>query len=242
MQLISESGENKSRVKLGLLFAVHQFIGVWVVVRSAPILTATAFNLLRSLGRPYPTSYYSWILSGTPYFPVQIGLGLLLGWLLGWNLRHRSMIWVWLLPFAFLCYAFIAIPTLTPRITPLAFQAGIGESRLWHYFGWGCQPVNHCIDQESITSPFYTSAAYSIAGLLALKTVARARPAAKKQFGILLVVGIIFLGAAIYDLVVSLQIGGWIWMLFPVEAVPAGMGALLILLAFSVRHWQRPVV
>ena len=227
----------ESKAKFGLIFLMHQLIAIWVTLRSAPILTASAFNLLRLFGgrNRYPTSLYWWVLVGTPYFPVQICLGALLGWLLGRHLRQREMFWVWFLPFAFLCYAFVAIPTLTPALTPSEFQAGIGQSRLAHYFGWGCQPVNHCIDQESITSPFYATAAYSLAAFLAQKITDGKRPATLPQRSVLMGVGIVFLVATIYDFIRSVHLG-WHWMLLPVAAVPAGIGAYLILLAFAVKE------
>lgn len=229
-----------SKTKLGLIFVVHQVIAVWVTLRSAPILTASAFNLLRLFGgrNRYPTSLYLWVLVGTPYFPVQIFLGAMLGWLLGRHLRQREMLWVWILPLAFLCYAFVTIPTLTPAITPPEFQAGIGQSRLAHYFGWGCQPVNHCTDQEAITSPFYATAAYSIAAFLAQSLTNGSRPKTLAQRSILIGSGVIFIVATIYDFARSLQFG-WKWMLLPVAAVPAAMGAYLILLAFYERENER---
>ena len=226
----------ESKAKFGLIFLAHQLFAIWVTLRSAPILTASAFNLLRLLGGRdrYPTSLYLWVLVGTPYFPVQICLGALLGWLLGRHLRHREMFWVWILPFLFLCYAFATIPTFTPAITPPELQAGIGQSRFTHYFGWGCQPVNHCTDQEVVTSPFYASAAYSIAAFFAQKFTDGTRLATSPQRSILITSGVIFLAATIYDFIRSLKFG-WHWMLLPIEAVPAAVGAYLILLAFSVR-------
>jgi hypothetical protein len=222
-----------SKTRFGLMFVVHQVIVLWVVIVSAQILTASACNLLRVFGWQQYRSAYTWLLSGNPYFPVHIALGLLLGWLLARSLRDQSMVWVWVLPSILLGYAFVAIPTLTPSVVPFASQAGNGQSRFYHYFGWGCQFVNNCVDQSRFTRPFYASLAYSLGAFLALRIPTRPR-ACRIQFWSVLGTGVMFLVAALYDSANSLKYG-WNWMVFVVEATPAGMGAYLILLALSGR-------
>src|SRR5580704_11189287 len=104
----------------GLLSRLHQFIGTFGVIILATYLTAYLFDVVHLFGKPFPSKTMSWILTGTPYYPVQIGLGLLLGWLIGRRVLHRAMLWVWVLPFAYLSYAIIAIPTLVPKLIPPA--------------------------------------------------------------------------------------------------------------------------
>ena len=122
---------------------------------TAGILTASALNFLKLLGWRHPKPVYTWLLSGNNLFPCQVALALLLGWILGRALQDRSMLWVWLLPSLGMAYALLNIPTLVPRLVKPEFQAGIGQSRLFHYFGSGCQLGNYCIDQTSFTRPFY---------------------------------------------------------------------------------------
>lgn len=160
---------------------MHQFIGYLGIVILASYLTAYVFDVLHFFGKPYPSKTMYWILSGTPYYPVQIGVGLTLGWLIGRRVRHWAMLWVWVLPLACLIYAVFTIPTLAPNWIPPAFQAGVGESRLKHYFGWGCGGVRPCFDQNAFTLPFYGAAAYSIGALLARKL----RKAPQQSEGIL---------------------------------------------------------
>jgi len=234
MNNLSRDQAQESKVKLGLMFAMYQVIAIFVTIRSAPILTASTLNFLRLFGGHYTSADYNWVLAGTPYFPVQTGLGLILGWVLGRHLRHRSMLWVWVLPFAVLCYAFVTIPTLNPTVTPLELRAGVGQSRFEHYFGWGCQPVNHCVDQEVFTAPFYASAAYSIAAFTAEELTENTIPATIPQFSFVLSVGIIILVCTIYDFALSVRLG-WHWMLLPISGAPAAMGTYLILLAFSIK-------
>lgn len=234
MNKITKPQGEKSKLKLGLMFVMYQVIGIWVTLKVAPNLTASALNFLHLFGRQHVRADYYWILGGTPFFPVQVGVGLVFGWILGRHLRDKSMRWVWVLPFAVLCYAFVTIPTLNPE--PLALQAGVGQSRWAHYFGWGCQSVpNNCIDQEVFTAPFYAGTAFSIAAFAAEELTENASPATIPQFAFVLAVGIIILLGAVYDFVQSVRMIAFQWMILPFEALPAAMGAYLILLAVRIR-------
>jgi hypothetical protein len=155
--LVFENMRLASQTKFGLMFVAHQVIVLWVVILSAPILTASFLNFTRLFGWKHVRSAYSWILNGTPYFPAHIALGLLLGWLLARSLRDRSMLWVWTLPTFAMGYALAAVPTLAPRLVLSGFQAGVGQSRWFHYFGSGCHLGNYCLDQTSFTRPFLAS-------------------------------------------------------------------------------------
>src|SRR5271168_4890860 len=96
-------------------FAAHQLIATWGVALSVGVVFNFALNLLRWLGWSIPSRTTYFLLSGNPYFPVQITLGLVLGLLLGTCLQRRSMAWVWVIPFAILLYAFITALTLAPE-------------------------------------------------------------------------------------------------------------------------------
>lgn len=156
-----KGGGGGLKAKGFLLFLMHQLIGTIGVGVGALLLTGLAFDLLRLLGRHYTMGYSHWILTGTPYFPVQIVLALFLGWLLSRRFHHRSMLWVWILPTGILCCAFAVLPT----VTSLTLQF-----RLSHFFGWGCRPENRCFDQIGVTLPFYIAVAYSAGALLARRT------------------------------------------------------------------------
>jgi len=234
---VSRNGNVKpeSATAFAVKFVMHQFIGVWGVGLSVSNVTALPFAVLRLFGKTYSMEYFRWLLNGRPYFPIQISLGILLGWVFGRHLWHRSMVWVWVLPLVYLSYAFVAIPTLTPNLVPPEFQAGIGESRFWHYFGWGCGPWNHCIDQTAFTLPFYMAAAYSIGALIACTASRRAHIDARLEAGAILILGIWFFLAALRDFYFSVSTQ-WHWMILPYESVSAGIGAILILLALA--NWR----
>jgi len=62
------------------------------------------------------------------------------------------MLWVWVIPSLILCCAIVKFPDLKPEDTYTSVLEQ--QSRLSHYFGRGCRPEDHCIDQLVITMPF----------------------------------------------------------------------------------------
>lgn len=165
MRTVSKGLSHQSATKTVLLFVLNQFVGTWGVGLLAYYLGDMVFESLARFDQSLSLRPLYWILTETPYFPVQIALGLYFGWMMGRRLRQKSMVWIWILPGLILLYAVLAVPTLTPRLTSVL---GYSASPLSHYFGWGCQPKNRCLDQVLITMPFYASVAYSIGGWLGI--------------------------------------------------------------------------
>ena len=163
------AGLTKSRLKTVLIFLMHQLISTVGVLVFASLLGTTVFEILGQVGLPIQMRFVHWILTETPYFPVQIGLGLLWGWLIGYRFKHESMVWVWvwIVPGLVLIYAVVAVRTITPDLTS---ALGNSPNPFSHYFGWGCQPKNRCLDQILVTLPFYSAFAYSIGGWLGRRT------------------------------------------------------------------------
>jgi hypothetical protein len=242
----------ESRTRIMLSFAAHQIIGTWGVGVTVPWLVAFGFDLLRLFGRPFLMRDSYWISTETGFFPFQIAFALFLGWLLGRDLRRRSMIWVWVLPFAILCYAVAAIPTVSPFPISPNLQSSIGQSRLWHYFGWGCRAEHRCLDQVVILMPFYAAAAYSIGALVAPRRPADTRPANTVRFWSSLIVGLIFLAGATSIVIEAMQpqaqlllrqsvpesLGELRWLMLSYALVPVVAGAGLILFADWMRRKQ----
>jgi hypothetical protein len=154
----------KTSLKAIPLFIIHQVIGTCGVAVFAYFLGSSVFELFRLFDRHYSMRPLYWILTETPFFPVQIALGFCLGWWVGRRYHHRSMIWVWILPILVLCYALLDFPSLNLQYASV-FSHSSGP--LSHYFGWGCSPQDRCLDQLLITMPFYAAAAYSMGGWLA---------------------------------------------------------------------------
>jgi hypothetical protein len=90
--------------------------------------------------------------------------------------------WIWVLPFAILCYSVLTATVLIPDWTSVLARPGAGQSWFSHYFGWGCQPAAHCLDQLLITMPFYSSLAYSMGTFLARRMAQSGRAASRKLF------------------------------------------------------------
>ncbi len=153
----------KSRWKTTIIFLMHQLISTVGVLAFASLLGTMSYEMLGQIGLPIRMRFVHWILTETPYFPVQIALGFFWGCLFGYRFKQKSMVWVWIIPGLLLGYAVVAVRTLTPDLTSVL---GYSANPLSHYFGWGCQPKNRCLDQILVTAPFYSATAYSIGGWL----------------------------------------------------------------------------
>lgn len=220
--------------KSALTFVIHQFIGMYGIPFTAPVVFSMGFKLLALSGHGYPDRAFYSTLSERPYFPVQITFALILGWLLGRALRHRSIVWAWVLPFLIVCYS-VATATVVIPTSVLARPGGV-QSRLSHYFGWGCQPADHCVDQLLITMPFYSSAAYSFGAALARKTLGYACLESKKHFQAVMFAGLVVLAASIIDLTISIRRNGWHNMYLLLLLTPTGLGAYLLYVGSTIRR------
>jgi len=223
MEKTSAGGHWHSRRKPVLVFLLHQIIAVIGVPVAAPWAYVLCIGVLGLFGRTIYMTHFHRILTETPYFPVQILFGLFLGWFLGVYLRHRSMLWVWVLPFAVMCFVFAAFPFIGQLA--LSHYADLSSSsRLSHFFGWGCQPKNHCLDQLMITLPFYSAVAYSLGGLLARRT-SHARNFVESMRAINKARAIVFIGVPCFGLIFA---SGW-RSFAQTESLRTGFGILLYL-------------
>ena len=252
---MEESPTKQSRKRLLAGFVAHQFIGTWGVVGTVAFLVFYTSAFLGLFDRAIPIREIYWILNQTGYFPLQIGFALFLGWLLGRDLRRKLMLWVWVLPFLVLCYAVAAVPTFFPTAVPPTLQSGIGQSRLWHYFGPNCQAELRCGDQMMVTMHFYAAASYSIGAFLAPRMPKDYRLASAIRFCAALTVGLVLLAGTIFMVVEVMQSHGqsmlrqlpeglkaWRWVLLPVGLFPAIVGACLVDFAFRIRGKQEAQV
>jgi hypothetical protein len=226
----------KSLTKSGLTFGLHQFIGMYGIPFTAPLVFSLAFKFLLLFGHNYPRKTFYSIVSETPYFPVQIIFALLLGCLLGRALRHRSMVWVWVLPLAILCYSLLTATVLIPEWTSVLVRPGVGQSWFSHYFGWGCRPAAHCLDQLLVTMPFYSSLAYSIGAFVARTNARFGEPVSGLLSLTVTFAGSLIILAVVVDLIVSLQQTGWQRTYWLVLATPGGLGVYLLFVASTVRR------
>jgi len=179
------------------------------------------------------------VLSGSPFFPVQVAVALLLGWLLSDQFKHGSMLWVWVLPYAYLIFEFVR----GPNVVGLSFQ-----ERFSHFFGSGCRPDDQCFDQTGITVTFYIAAAYAIGAFLERAFPLRSLAGRRKLTGLVLTIGVLILGEVLIDLIFDYRDLlrstplRWQWLLLPTAAFVAGIGAFLIVLALKMRRASRAEV
>ena len=152
------------------IFITHQLIGTVGIVTVPYLAGFSTVELIDRIGGRVSVQDLYWVLTGTPFYPAQIAVGLYFGWWLGRRLRNRAMVWVWILPLAIVCYVVIRASPFVPEWTSILIRPGMGQSRWSYYFGWGCRPTAGCLDQLVTTLPLYTSVAYSVAGWLALRT------------------------------------------------------------------------
>lgn len=235
-EILFERFQRNSLTKSALTFALHQFIGMYGIPYTAPLVFSLVFKFPLLFGHSYPRRTFYSIVSEMPYFPVQIIFALILGWLLGRALRHRSMVWVWVLSLAILCYSLATATVLLPAATSVLARPGVGQSRFSHYFGWGCQPAAHCLDQLLITMPFYSSLAYSIGAVVARKTLGYAYSQNKKHFQAVMLAGVIVLAAFVIDLAISIQQSGWHRTYLLLAVTPTGLGAFLLYVGSAIRR------
>ena len=201
---------------------------------TAPLVFSLAFKFLFLFGHNYPRKTFYSIVSKLPYFPVQIIFALILGLLLGRALRHRSIVWVWVLPLAVLCYSLVTARVLIP--TSVLARPGVFQSRLSYYFGPGCQPAAHCLDQLLVTMPFYSSLAYSLGAFLARRLMQSGHAASRKLFLAVVSVGSIIILSITIDLIMSLRDTGWQSTYWVVLATPVGLGTYVLYVASTIRR------
>jgi hypothetical protein len=166
-------GTDWKRIPISIAtFIGHQFASTFGVAFFASLLGISFHDVWSKLGAKYTMRPVYFILTETPYFPVQITLGLWFGWLLRRRFGHRSMNYVWVLPSLLLCSAILLFWARNDAYASVFAD----KPSLWsHYFGWGCQPKNRCLDQLFFTMPLYAATSYSIGSWFASRVSARRR-------------------------------------------------------------------
>jgi hypothetical protein len=158
MELVSEVLKSPASVLRTLLsILVHMSISMIGVGVFSNVLVFLLFKLSYSFYPSVTIEHLRWTLTGIHGFPVQAAIGLLLGFVLAKYMCRRVMVWIWLLPLAFLCIGIVFLPR--------------NGSSIWdHFFGSGCTPAGHCFDQLALTLPLVASAAYSLGAKLRINS------------------------------------------------------------------------
>jgi len=177
MQLCSAVEKLMPAARNTLTFLAHQAVGAWGPIYVAPWAAVLVGELKAHMGFQTSIAEVQWALYGTPFYPIQIALALLAGWTLSGTLRHRSILWVWMLPLIGLALALGGIqilpspshastvfPNMSSITIPQVGGLNLG-TRLSVLFGWGIQVQP--FSQVTATLPLYTAVAYSVGGGLA---------------------------------------------------------------------------
>lgn len=157
--VVSEQGEGRiaREVRRGLTLLGHQLSATFLVMIWAGALTAMALSVPRLWGRIFRVRDIYPLMTASPYYPIQILVGVLWGWLRGFVTRERMMLWVWVCPLAVLVIAILArADTYPSSVMPGSMLSEYSSIRSY-FFGWGCRPRNGCIEQIGTTLPFYAS-------------------------------------------------------------------------------------
>jgi len=164
------------------ILLVHQSVALWGPTYLAPAMVILLSEVGWHFGIRTNLPQGQWILYGSPFFPAQVGLALLVGWIVGGTLPHRAMPWVWAIPLVALCLAFVGTqllpaPSPTSVMFPPIEEVSITwvlqlpfASRLSRFFcrpGAGLEPYIQVI----ATLPVYSAAAYSLGAWLARNVV-----------------------------------------------------------------------
>src|ERR1700730_9554874 len=151
-----------------LHFLGHLLISTFGVGVAAAVLTYAVVPPLHLFFPSLGPRTAGWILTETPYFPVQIVIGLLWGFEIGRRYWHPVMLWTWILPA--LAIAFLILFVSLPPVV----VSGVEITKTEHFFGWGCLPQNHCFEQVPLTLLLYAAAAYSLGAFSARRLLHRA--------------------------------------------------------------------
>jgi hypothetical protein len=110
---------NENTIKNVGLFLAHVVFSWLVLPVAAAFLTMSEIT---------PRAAH-WILTETPFFPLQIFLGLVVGFWLSRRFAHSVMLWTWIVPALALIAAILFLP---PSFS------GVGLARSARFFGWRC--------------------------------------------------------------------------------------------------------
>ncbi len=151
-----------------LRFLGHLIISTFGVGIAAAVLTYSVVLPLHLFIPSLNSRTVHWILTETPYFPVQILVGLLWGFQLGRRYQHSAMLWTWIVPALAIVFLILFVSL------PPVLVSGVELTKREHFFGTGCLPQNHCFEWV-FTVLLYAAAAYSLGAFAARMLPCRAR-------------------------------------------------------------------
>jgi hypothetical protein len=143
------------------IFILHQFVGTYGTLFLAAFASFSLQESLALLHLHVSLRFVHWILTETPYFPIQIAVAFYLGWSVGRRLPHPKVTFVWILPLLVLIYVVATNSVLISEWSSVLNEPGIYRSRLAYYFVSPCNTYVQCMSRLLTVLPFYTAVAYS---------------------------------------------------------------------------------
>jgi hypothetical protein len=213
---------------------MHQVLATLGVVLWAGVLLSIALTIPRLWGHVLHMSDVRRVLLAAPYYPVQIIVGLLWGWLLWRQSRHRAMLWVWVFPLLSLIIAILDDLTRTSNLYPGAISLDF-RITLMRFFGAECRLEDHCFDQIGFSLPFYAAVPYAIGAWLALRFPIRSRLSNWIVNLAVIGVGILVLTDTLVGVIREFRLWAW-WIVLLAGAFEASMGTCLILFGARMRR------
>lgn len=155
-------------VKNHLLFLLkviaHAVIGTAGVPTLTAVLTFPAVRIARHFVAWTTPKLPNVLLTEVPGFPLQVVIGLALGYLV-WRLaKQRAAFWAWVPSVAILLAMILRSAS--------SAEGGSGVLQLpivafEHFFGAGCRLVQHCFDQVIYALPTVAAISYSLGAFVA---------------------------------------------------------------------------
>jgi hypothetical protein len=203
----------------------------------ANVLTAIALGIPRLWGHLFHLGDTRRVLLAAPYYPVQIIVGLLWGWLVWRQSRNRAMLWVWVFPLLTLIIGILDDLTRAsdryPGLISLDFRI-----TMMRFFGAECRLEDHCFAQIGFSLPFYAAVSYAIGAWLALRFPIRSRLSNKIVDAAVIAIGILILANTVWEAIEELfyyRQWPW-WVVLLGGAFEASMGVCLILFGLRMRR------
>ena len=220
--------------KRALILVMHQVLATLGVLLWALVLTSIAFGIPSLWGHVFRMSDTRRVLLAAPYYPVQIIVGLLWGWLVWRQSRHRAMLWVWVFPLLSLIIAILDDLTRTSNLYPGAISLDF-RITLMRFFGAECRLEDHCLDQIGFSLPFYAAVSYAIGAWLAVRFPIRSRLSNSIVNLAVIGVGILVLTDTLVGVIREFRLWAW-WIVLLAGAFEASMGTCLILFGARMRR------
>jgi|GEM_PF-1040847 len=231
---IGGSKRNKSQVKRASILVIHQLSATLGVLLWAGLMANVGLMLPRLWGHIFVMDNLRAILVAPPFYPVQIVVGILWGWLVWNRFQHRVMFLVWIFPLIILLIEMLGHSTRTSSLYPGAVISNF-RPMLSQFFGSSCRVEDHCFVQLGVTLPFYSAVSYAVGALFAMRFPIRSIYFTQVVHWTIITIAVLVLADTVMGILQSVASYPW-WLVVFASAFQALMGVCLISFAFKLRR------